>query len=494
MAKVRIPINPLQVGKVGAYSMYVRDGEQITRQRKNASNYGEAASRTLTQQGRRVMWSNLVSQFKAMKDWQPRAYETLRKGQTDYNKFMQLNVNAATLPLTKQEASDGCVIITPVLVSQGSLILPQAVVDTSDLVLHIAVDVSSAGTTPPTTLGQLSFHLINANGGWLEGDALAVIMFKNWKDAAGNPRAESIYQEFTLDTTSDTPLADILPRYDVTWGSGVELEVAPKTADEQDCVAWAIVHTRRVSGSLKVSTSRVMMGSTSLVTEYTTQARLQEAIESYGLSTLVPLEPSFKKAVIESAAVDGSKVLGPQGGTLYYDHGIELTITGQNMSPDSVWLVHDDTPYTPLSVDGDTWTYVLGSNGSNNIWLNGVLYARVIISGATVPAGLPSTMRAHLYNTEATPQVFEPVSKTSADCLNYNHKVTDVYKDLQYIIGSSSRPFTALQSDFEVSGGSLKNYYQRENDVVLVVVPASADEVCYVKYKGYIVLVCNYES
>lgn len=291
MAKVRIPINPLQVGKVGAYSMYVRDGEQITRQRKNASNYGEAASRTLSQQERRVMWSNLVSQFKVMKDWQPRAYETLRKGQTDYNKFMQLNTKSATLPLTKQEASDGCVVITPVLVSQGSLILPQAVVDTSDLVLHIAVDVSSAGTTPPTTLGQLSFHLINANGGWQEGDGLAVIMYKNWKDAAGNPRAESIYQEFTVDTTSDTPLANILPRYDVTWGQGVELEVAPKTADEQDCVAWAIVHTRRVSGSLKVSTSRIMMGSTSLITEYTTPERLTEAIESYGLSTLVPLEP-----------------------------------------------------------------------------------------------------------------------------------------------------------------------------------------------------------
>lgn len=291
MAKVRIPINPLQVGKVGAYSMYVRDGEQITRQRKNASNYGEAASRTLSQQERRVMWSNLVSQFKAMKDWQPRAYETLRKGQTDYNKFMQLNVNAATLPLTKQEASDGCVVITPVLVSQGSLILPQAVVNTSDLVLHIAVDVSSAGTTPPTTLGQLSYHLVNANGGWQEGDGLAVIMYKNWKDAAGNPRAESIYQEFTVDTTSATPLADILPRYDVAWGTGVELEVAPKTADEQDCVAWAIVHTRRVSGSLKVSTSRVMMGNSALITEYTTPERLTEAIESYGLSTLVPLEP-----------------------------------------------------------------------------------------------------------------------------------------------------------------------------------------------------------
>lgn len=494
MAKVRIPINPLQVGKVGAYSMYVRDGEQITRQRKNASNYGEAASRTLTQQGRRVMWSNLVSQFKAMKDWQPRAYETLRKGQTDYNKFMQLNVNAATLPLTKQEASDGCVVITPVLISQGSLILPQAVVDTSDLVLHIAVDVSSAGTTPPTTLGQLSFHLINANGGWLEGDALAVIMFKNWKDAAGNPRAESIYQEFTLDTTSDTPLADILPRYDVTWGAGVELEVAPKTADEQDCVAWAIVHTRRVSGSLKVSTSRIMMGSTSLVTEYTTEARLQEAIESYGLSTLVPLEPSFKTAAIESVAVDGSKALGPKGGNLNYDHAITLTVTGRNMTPDSVWLVHDDTPYTPLFVDGDTWTYVLGANGTNNIWLNGVLYARIIISGVSVPTGLPSLMSAFLTNPSASPSIKYQKTIPSTDCLNYNHKITEVYDKIRFYIGDESNHFVAEESDFDVINGTYENFTVSEFRTSLTVIPSDADAVCYVRYKGYIVFVGNYES
>lgn len=473
--------------------MYVRDGEQITRQRKNASNYGEAASRTLTQQGRRVMWSNLVSQFKAMKDWQPRAYETLRKGQTDYNKFMQLNVNAATLPLTKQEASDGCVVITPVLISQGSLILPQAVVDTSDLVLHIAVDVSSAGTTPPTTLGQLSFHLINANGGWLEGDALAVIMFKNWKDAAGNPRAESIYQEFTLDTTSDTPLADILPRYDVTWGAGVELEVAPKTADEQDCVAWAIVHTRRVSGSLKVSTSRIMMGSTSLVTEYTTQARLQEAIESYGLSTLVPLEPSFKKAVIESVAVDGSKVLGPTGGTLNYDHGITLTITGQNMTPESVWLVHDDTPYTPLSIDGDTWTFVLGSNGSNNIWLNGVLYARIILSGIVPPEELPNKILASLHSATATPSEIERITRASADCINYPFRTTQNYPNFRLRIGGPGKQVVAVAEDFEVKGGTLVSFGQESDLVSVLFKPSSTDAPCYVEFKGYIVMVCNYE-
>lgn len=494
MAKVRIPINPLQVGKVGAYSMYVRDGEQITRQRKNASNYGEAASRTLTQQGRRVMWSNLVSQFKAMKDWQPRAYETLRKGQTDYNKFMQLNVNAATLPLTKQEASDGCVVITPVLVSQGSLILPQAVVDTSDLVLHIAVDVSSAGTTPPTTLGQLSFHLINANGGWLEGDALAVIMFKNWKDAAGNPRAESIYQEFTLDTTSDTPLADILPRYDVTWGVGVELEVAPKTADEQDCVAWAIVHTRRVSGSLKVSTSRVMMGSTSLVEEYTTQARLQEAIESYGLSTLVPLEPSFKNAVIDYVAVDGSKVLGPQGGNLNYDHGITLTITGRNMTPETVWLVHDGIPYTPLSVDGNTWTYILGSNGSNMIWLNGLSFSRITLQNIVVPEGLPNYFRASLYGANVQPKDSDIVAKQSTDCLNYPYKPTDSRPRFHLIIGSSASPIVAQEEDFTVVGGDIFSVVASEVYTQVYITPSSSDEVCYLEYKGYIVFVCNYES
>ena len=122
------------------------------------------------------------------------------------------------------------------------------------------------------------------------------------------------------------------------------------------------------------------------------------------------------------------------------------------------------------------------------------MYARIIISGATVPTGLPTYMRAQLYDAEATPQDYNQVIKQSTDCLNYGYMVTDVYKVVRHFIGSEQSPFTAVESDFEVIGGTMENFYQSYHHIRFDAVPADANKVCYVKYKGYIVLVCNYGS
>mgnify|MGYP003482862565 CR=1 FL=1 len=53
MAKARVSTNPMYPGGAGGYSFYVRKSEQIVRQRKNNSNYGESASRTAAQMERR---------------------------------------------------------------------------------------------------------------------------------------------------------------------------------------------------------------------------------------------------------------------------------------------------------------------------------------------------------------------------------------------------------------------------------------------------------
>ena len=164
------------------------------------------------------------------------------------------------------------------------------------------------------------------------------------------------------------------------------------------------------------------------------------------------------------------------------------------MSPDSVWLVHDDTPYTPLSVDGDTWTYVLGSNGSNNIWLDGVLFARVILSGIVPPDDLPNTLSMSLHSGNMTPSEIERITLTSADCINFPHKTTRNYPNFRLRIGAASKPVTALREDFEVKGGSIFSFGQETNLVSVLFQPASADTPCYVEYKGYIVTVCNYSS
>lgn len=492
MSKVRIPINPKQVGKVGAYSMYVRDGEQIVRQRQNASNYGEEASRTLAQQSRRVKWSNLVSLFKFMSDWQPRAYENLNKGQTDYNKFMSLNINSATVALTKQQSADGAAVVAPVIVSQGSLVSPDSL---SEGTHNISVGMAwgTDGTAAFATIGELSEALVQYNAGWQDGDNLAAVYFLNWLDIQGTPRCSTVYAELTLDKTNTSALSTNSLASRMTFVSGGRgIDIAPNTADYNDVVGWAVIHTRRDSGALKVSTERIIIVDDDILSTFVTQAQLDAAIASYGLSTEVPLEPSFKKATITSVAADGSQVLGPQGGNISIDHGVTLTITGENMTPETVWLVHDGVPYVPLVVDGNTWTYILGGNGTNVIWVNGASYARITISGVTVPEGLPNTIVGLLYSSSAVPQGSNPITLTNADCINYPLKPTAERSNFQLTIGSEELPFVAENEDYEVIGGQKVYFSRSELKTSLFFAPDSENKICYVKYQGYIVFVGNY--
>lgn len=290
MAKVRIPVNPKQVGKVGAYSMYVRAGEQIVRQRQNASNYGETASRTYAQQLRRVMWSNLVNQFRAIAFWQPRAYENIRAGQTDYNKFMSLNVNAATLPLTKQMASDGATIITPVIVSQGSLPSPVTLVKDDAFVIDLIGNDTAASAM--ATVGDFSKIVIQYNPNFLAGDALCFVGARNWVDLSDTPRASCDYVEVVLNPNDTTPLASLGTGFSLGWVSTEQqFTFYWSRSTEQPVVAGTCIHTRRNVSSLAVSTEKLVMLSEDIIDMYSGDEWLKECIDSYGVSTLVPLEP-----------------------------------------------------------------------------------------------------------------------------------------------------------------------------------------------------------
>lgn len=316
MSKVRIPVNPKQVGRVGAYSMYVRAGEQIVRQRQNASNYGETASRTYAQQVRRVMWSNLVNQFRAIAFWQPRAYENIRAGQTDYNKFMSLNVNAATLPLTKQMASDGATIITPVIVSQGSLPSPVTLVQDDAFVIDLIGNDTAASAM--ATVGDFSKIIIQYNPNFLAGDALCFVGARNWVDLSDTPRASCDYVEVVLNPNDVTPLTSLGAGFSLGWDSTAQqFTFYWSRSTDQPVVAGTCIHTRRNVSSLAVSTEKLVMLNEDIIDMYSGEEWLQECIDSYGVSTLVPLEPG-KSAKSFTAAFAHRNSTGAQTSGMQY--------------------------------------------------------------------------------------------------------------------------------------------------------------------------------
>lgn len=398
MSKVRIPINPKQVGRVGAYSMYVRAGEQIVRQRQNASNYGETASRTYAQQLRRVMWSNLVNQFRVLSFWQPRAYENIRAGQTDYNKFMSLNVNAASLPLTKQMASDGATIITPVIVSQGSL--PSPVTSKVQNANIFALGLLAGSDPNPTTVGEFSAIVIANNPNFVEGDALCFVGLRNWLDLSDTPRAACEYVEVVLDPADSTLLSDITPAFTLEYVSQQsEFEFYWGGAESQPVVAGACIHTRRNVSVLSVSTEKLVILSTDIIDMYSGDEWLQECIDSYGVSSVVPLEPGsdsktytaqFSKRV--ATFLDQEAQFAADGdGKLYMDAESSQVLVF--LVDDAEWsLVNRDQLPAEATAWGVNSTSVERQQNKSIIAANGGLFTFVESAGGMVFLTYPRSL------------------------------------------------------------------------------------------------------
>lgn len=429
MAKSRVTTNPMYVGGAGGYSFYVRKGEQVIRQRKNNSNYGAGASRTYAQMIRRVKWGNLVNVFKAMKSWQPKAYDSKKQGQTDYNIFMQLNINQATAALTREMCLSGCAVIEPLQVSRGSL-PPIALALAGSGNQYVTDIVISNAITGSTTVGQLSTDIIANNPQFQEGDNLAFCFFLNWKDSRVEwPFVSTRYTEITLDTTSATVINSI-PSLDnrLSKSTGGALQVSwsnGTVSSPNNEVGMVLIHTRKSASMLAVSSQEIVMNGNSILADFVGNAWYQTCIDTYGLTDEVPLDPSFPEATISSVTANGSAV--NEGDTLTGSQ--ELVISGSNLTTRSVRVLFDNDVYTPLEIGDGYFKYIIGNNGFVRLWVNGHYYLGFSVSGITVPEGLPNKFMMYLTDsTDVSPQVsdrYNVVELNGIYCLQYPFKSSE---------------------------------------------------------------------
>lgn len=288
MAKARVSTNPMYTGGAGGYSFYTRGGEQIVRQRKNNSNYGESASRTIPQMRRRVKWSNLVNCYRAMSFWQKKAYEDLRGGQTDYNRFMQLNVGRARVGLTKEQARQGCAVWTEFEISRGSLPRVGGVWDVennawvSDILCAVEIDRNA-------TIGQVSASIVALNENISEGDNIALILFRQTSTSQELPYVACVYGELTLDSSSTTTMQNAGVNVPSLRTFGGKLSFLNEVGDS---VGFAFVHSRAVSGSLKVSSAVLRLNEDSIDGLFEGDSWIQRCISTYGYDEVVPLNPN----------------------------------------------------------------------------------------------------------------------------------------------------------------------------------------------------------
>lgn len=495
MAVIRNTASAMANGRIGNTTYYVANGQQIARQSKNNSNYGAGASRSDAQQLRRVRWANLVNAYKAMSSWMPKAYESKKQNQSDYNKFMQLNINTSTVALTKDMAANGCAVWESWQVSQGSLVPITLIADS--LSIGVASDIKlSAAISADTTIAALSADIIANNPAFRDGDNIAQIIFNTALDSRGYPYSTCRYYEFTLNTQNTALLSTL--EVNAVMGSstlsGQTLLAAKQGAEIVNFAeGFAWIHTRKVEGKLMVSSQSIFIQNDAFVNQFSTQTAIDAAIASYGVEEDVPLDPSFSKASVRSAYVNGSLATADLESFPSYTGNVTLEISVNGWDDDTCYLMFGDVRYTPLATDGNKRTYIIGDNGQVKIYINNVLWGGFEVSGIVVPSWLPQTFSAgRITRFELGGSWGVKIPSVTTNCVNIPLKATEsepAFK-LQFANGDSSGiDYSKISGvNCEVLSGTSAG-----GSGLIVGQPTDVSEVAYMTYQGFIFCVFNYQ-
>lgn len=483
----------MQVGRVGAYSMYVRRGEQVVRQRKNSSNYGEEASRSLAQQTRRVRWANLVNFYKVNAQWMAKAYEGLKPGQTIYNRFMQLNMDKSAVALTKQAAFAGASICDAFTISDGKLPPIGLGTTSAEGITPTTISVGDIASPAGVTIGELSAAIIANNSDFQEGDNIALVMFVQTYWAGDVPRVQPRYSEFTLDSSSDDDLNTLdMFGYELATISGRKLAMN-SSDDAGDYAGFVFIHTRKSSG-LQVSPQKIRMVETTVLDQFSTATALQAAIDSYGVDASVPLDPNFSSASVLSVKVNGTEVKGSLPSFPSYTGVVTLDISVDGWDDATCYVMFEDVRYTPLSVNDNVRSYIIGDNGRVRLYVGGVLYGGFDVSGIEVPAELDAHINAYQSTSPAAGGGEHTNGLTVfSKCINYPYMVNADFPYYRlHFYGQFTEDDLGELALYNCTSNAL--IIASDNGIVLNASVTDASKPAYVTYKGFIVAVFNYEE
>lgn len=284
MGIIRNASNRLIRGRVGDTTYYVSLERQIARQALNSSNYGESARRSEAQQSRRVKWSNLVNFYKLSKGWMPMAFESKKKGQSDYNRFMSINLNASRVALTRDEALQGAVVVEPFVITQGSI--PSVDITKSGSVWRTSIKLGNLAITEATTNAQFTAAVTANNMGIRKGMQLSFVSYQQLTTSAGIPQCTCGFYEITLSDTDTTPVREYLPDFCSQVVNG-----NLGTSDNISVGCFAYILSEVVAGQIRVSSQSLINNNEANITAYSSEQQRELAINSYGVDGEVVLSP-----------------------------------------------------------------------------------------------------------------------------------------------------------------------------------------------------------
>lgn len=266
--------------RLGGTVIYQAMGQ--TRQRELAAEVSNP--RTESQMGQRVKWANLVNIYRANRNWMKYAFETKKANQSEYNKFMSLNVADSRIYLTKPVANAGGCVVDTYIVTQGSLPSIEFVPTTNSF-YRSNIELAPGTDESAISVKEFADMVVERNPALRYGDQLSFIRMTQMTNAStGVPYVVVREYEVILDPNNLQPLANYLPmQYMSTWG-GDELFLAVQTASGRSG-GFAMILSRTISGKTYVSSQRVIpVAMEAYIEAFSNSAALQAAIDSYGVS------------------------------------------------------------------------------------------------------------------------------------------------------------------------------------------------------------------
>lgn len=281
--------------KLGGTVLYTQGGRTL--QRELAPEVKNP--KTPAQMGQRVKWANLVAFYRANAGWMPKAFENKKPTQSDYNKFMSLNASSSRIYLTKEQARQGACVLDSYRVSDGTLqpvdIFPTAKDWTTNLYLT-GLDKLDA----TTTVAAFSTALLASNAGLRSGDQLSFIrMTQLNNNTTGIPYIQVRAYELLIDEQGPGLVKDFWPIELIALGQQQETKaLMVKNNNKQG--GFAIIVSRTQAGRVLVSPSQItQVNMADIIKQYSSDAALSAAIESYGQGDEVFLDSKAAGTIVQ---------------------------------------------------------------------------------------------------------------------------------------------------------------------------------------------------
>lgn len=240
--------------------------------------------RTQAQMEQRTKWANLVNFYRVNAPWMKYAYETKKRNQSEYNKFMSLNVPSARIYIPKNFASQGGCVVDAYQMTQGSLASIEFTKSGTFWVSNIILP-SDFDLTEISTVGEVSAAILQMNPAIREGDQLSFIrMTQQVNSNTGVPFVVVRKYEVIINSNDFRPFYDFMPAdyVSATERSGT---FSLAVEDSGNAGGFLLILSRTISGKTYVSTQSVIVANNdALISQYSSAAAQQAAIDSYGES------------------------------------------------------------------------------------------------------------------------------------------------------------------------------------------------------------------